>query len=253
MVFLRRSRCPFMFLIAATMLCCLLTAVAYAAEFNFSWEGNSEPNLAGYKLYYKSGACCEPYDGTGADQGDSPISIALGDLSDLKNPQYTVTGLDDDTIYFFSITAVDTDDFQSDYAGELNNIPPSITSQPIVVSKTDVSAVIAWQTDQPATSQVDYGTSTSYGSKVEETDYVTRHSVSISGLSPGTLYHFNVSATDEDGFGPDTLTTDNNPSSDAPSSSKSWRAAASRMPCLTSSLWRIRRLTRFASSIFSNV
>jgi kumamolisin len=63
-------------------------------------------------------------------------------------------------------------------------------------SITTSSAVITWQTDHPATSQVDYGTTTSYGSRVVDTTNVANHSVTLSGLANNTTYHFKASSTD---------------------------------------------------------
>lgn len=63
----------------------------------------------------------------------------------------------------------------------------------IAVSAAESSAVMTWQTDIPADSQVEYGTDESYGSMTElDPGLVTEHSVIITGLSTGTLYHFRI-------------------------------------------------------------
>jgi outer membrane lipoprotein-sorting protein len=60
-------------------------------------------------------------------------------------------------------------------------------------SITETSAVITWTTNQPATSQVEYGLTTSYGSTTTlDEDLVTSHSVSLSDLDAGTTYHYRV-------------------------------------------------------------
>ena len=61
---------------------------------------------------------------------------------------------------------------------------------------TGSSAVITWQTDHPATSQVDYGTTTSYVSRVVDTTNATNHSLTLSGLTDNTTYHYRASSTD---------------------------------------------------------
>jgi hypothetical protein len=62
------------------------------------------------------------------------------------------------------------------------------------------SAEISWDTDEPATSQVDYGLTTSYGSSTTlAPDLVTVHSQSLSGLSSHTLYHYRVRSNDAAG------------------------------------------------------
>jgi hypothetical protein len=58
---------------------------------------------------------------------------------------------------------------------------------------TSASATITWTTDQASTSQVNYGTSTSYGSASPlNSALVTSHSVNLTGLTPGTAYDFDV-------------------------------------------------------------
>ena len=60
-------------------------------------------------------------------------------------------------------------------------------------SVTSSSATVTWTTDQLSDSQVDYGPSTAYGTSTPvDTTMTTSHSVSISGLQPGTTYHYRV-------------------------------------------------------------
>jgi hypothetical protein len=61
---------------------------------------------------------------------------------------------------------------------------------------TSSSATITWTTDEPATSVVYYGTTTSYGQTESVSGYTTNHSVELTGLSDDTLYHFKVESTD---------------------------------------------------------
>ena len=50
-------------------------------------------------------------------------------------------------------------------------------------------------------SQVEYGTSTAYGSQpVEDRSYVNSHSVLLHGLAPGTRCYFRVRGFDKSGF-----------------------------------------------------
>ena len=80
--------------------------------------------------------------------------------------------------------------------------PDSDTTAPVITSVlassvTGTSAVIAWTTDEAATSQVEYGTTTSYGStSALDEELVTSHSVSVTGLEGDTTYHFRVKSED---------------------------------------------------------
>lgn len=77
----------------------------------------------------------------------------------------------------------------------------SDTTAPLISSvasnPSSYSAVITWTTDEPATSQVEYGLTESYGSETtKDTNLVTSHSVNISGLDHSTLYNFRVKSED---------------------------------------------------------
>ncbi|MEW6770960.1 MAG: fibronectin type III domain-containing protein [Bacillota bacterium] len=82
--------------------------------------------------------------------------------------------------------------------------PPVISS--VAASTTATTATITWVTDEPATSVVNYGTTTALGSTVTDTTLTTTHSVTLTGLSPETAYYFEVQSADAAG----NLTTDNN-------------------------------------------
>ena len=70
-----------------------------AQDYTFNWTENEAP-VDGYKLYYKKGgAATAPFDGTEA--GDGPSPITLGSVT-----TYTITGLDANAIYHFTLTAL---------------------------------------------------------------------------------------------------------------------------------------------------
>jgi Inosine-uridine preferring nucleoside hydrolase/Purple acid Phosphatase, N-terminal domain len=67
-------------------------------------------------------------------------------------------------------------------------------------SITSAGATVAWSTDEPADTQVEYGTTTSYGnSTTPNTALATAHSQALSGLTAGTLYHYRVKSRDAAG------------------------------------------------------
>lgn len=78
------------------------------------------------------------------------------------------------------------------------------TTAPVISSLraeqvTDQSANILWSTDEPATSFVEYGTSSVYGSTASSIGFVTSHVMPIAGLLPGTMYHVRVTSVDASG------------------------------------------------------
>ena len=65
---------------------------------------------------------------------------------------------------------------------------------------TTTSAIITWNTNEPATSVVDYGLSTAYGwSSAVNTTPVTSHSRNLSTITPSTTYHYRVRSVDGSG------------------------------------------------------
>ncbi len=79
---------------------------------------------------------------------------------------------------------------------------PADTTPPVIsgvsaLNVTATTASISWTTNEPATSQVEYGLTTAYGSLTSlDSTLVTSHSVPISGLSANTLYHYRVHSKD---------------------------------------------------------
>ena len=72
--------------------------------------------------------------------------------------------------------------------------PPVITS--LSASATTTNATVTWATDKNTNSRVDYGLTASYGQNVTDAAFSTSHELTISGLSPGTTYHYKVTSTD---------------------------------------------------------
>ncbi|HEX4485587.1 MAG TPA: Ig-like domain-containing protein, partial [Terriglobales bacterium] len=77
--------------------------------------------------------------------------------------------------------------------------PPVITSV-ITSSVTSTGATINWTTNVAADSQIEYGTSVSYGhTSTLDSAKVTAHSESITALTAKTLYHYRVHSTGANG------------------------------------------------------
>ena len=75
--------------------------------------------------------------------------------------------------------------------------PPVIANVAKVVSET--ATLITWDTDEPATSDVSFGTDVGLGSQTSDPALVTSHSVILNGLTADTTYYFQVSSQDESG------------------------------------------------------
>jgi hypothetical protein len=106
----------------------------------------------------------------------------------------TITGLTAGATYHFDVASTNTSTTLTGTSTDSSFVTlgaPAISA--IASSPTSTTATITWTTDQPSSSQVNYGTTTSYGSQSAfNNSLVTAHSVTINGLTPGTMYDFDV-------------------------------------------------------------
>jgi hypothetical protein len=83
--------------------------------------------------------------------------------------------------------------------GNGDTTPPVISN----ISVTDItatSASIIWTTDEPASSQVEYGLNSSYGSSSAfDNSLVENHAILLNELSTDTTYHYSVRSKDGSG------------------------------------------------------
>ena len=83
---------------------------------------------------------------------------------------------------------------------------PSRDTTPPVITAVAAGAVnlnggtIGWVTDEPSNSQIEYGPTAAYGSSTAlNPSLTTQHVQVVSGLEPGTTYHFRVRSADAAG------------------------------------------------------
>ncbi len=123
-------------------------------------------------------------------------------------------GLDDDTAY--STTIMGTDQFGYEATSDLLTFTTLKDTTPPIISNVQsesntvgsgegskIQIIVSWQTNEPTTSQVEYGEGLSESSYTGETDenaeLVNDHLMVISNLSPARTYHFRVVSTDKAG------------------------------------------------------
>jgi hypothetical protein len=81
-----------------------------------------------------------------------------------------------------------------------NAVAPPVISAVSAGSITSSGATIGWTTSTPASSQVAYGLTSSYGSLTTLVPTLTTtHSVNLSGLAASTTYHYQVMSQDAEG------------------------------------------------------
>ncbi len=74
---------------------------------------------------------------------------------------------------------------------------PTISEGSVTASPRQSTCIINWRTGEPATAQVEYGTTPAYG-KISAVDpnMLSVHKITISGLTPETTYHYRVRSSD---------------------------------------------------------
>lgn len=87
-------------------------AAVLAASATVTWS--AVPEVDGYKIYYDVDAG-PPYQGTEANEGESPIEVPVTSLSDSSAPELELTGLTTCEVYYFAVTAYDASG-ESDYS-----------------------------------------------------------------------------------------------------------------------------------------
>ncbi len=81
-----------------------LTAKAGNGVVHLNWTRNTEPDIEGYRIYY--GLAAGLYNGTGATQGPSPITVSLGMLLNPAQPAYSISGLASGSEWHFKVYAM---------------------------------------------------------------------------------------------------------------------------------------------------
>jgi hypothetical protein len=120
------------------------------------------------------------------------------------NHSITLTGLEPDTVYHWR--AVSKDAAGNTSMSEDHTFrTPAENGTPVEIAdeqRTDLTATtatITWTTNVAASSEVQYGTTTSYGESASSADLVTSHSVTLTDLDPDTVYYWRVVSRDEAG------------------------------------------------------
>ena len=141
-----------------------------------------------------------------------------------NSTSYTDLRVSPSTTYNYAVEAYDAAGNVSPASNTATITTPAPSNNPPVLSNvaatgiTSSAATITWTTDIPSSSQVLYGTGSSYTqSTTLDTTQVTSHSQTITGLTPSTTYHFAVQSTGS-ASPPNTSTSPDNQFTTSPSS-----------------------------------
>jgi len=133
-------------------------SVAVAGSLKASWNANTEPDLAGYKIYY------------GEASGNYTNSINVGKLT-----QHTINQLKDGVTYYFVITAYDTAGNESAYA-------PEVSAKTVLVDVAPPTVVSVTPRDL-GTIEVKFSEAVSQSSALTKTNYVIDNGVTVNAAA----------------------------------------------------------------------
>jgi hypothetical protein len=121
----KKNAFPFIYCIIWACLFFFFVTPAYGMNVTLQWDANTEPNLAGYKIYYDTDSGV-PYNPAVEDRAtnnpDGPPIVLGSDATEI-----TLAGLTDGKVYYFAITAFDDQGQESGYSNEVttDDSPPA--------------------------------------------------------------------------------------------------------------------------------
>lgn len=159
-------------------------------QYNIAGNGNSSATAKTFTLENLTGA--------------ATVNLSLYGLQ--ANTQYAV--IDDNTVDTTTSTKVTTNGSgvlsysgssttNRQYRVYSDDTAPTATNLATTPTQTTVS--ISWTTNESASTKVDYGLTTAYGSSTAEQNTYTRvtsHSTTLTGLAACTRYHYRVRSKD---------------------------------------------------------
>src|SRR5881296_1937266 len=109
-----------------TTICSLAPALSSAAQVTLAWDANTDPDLAGYKLYY------------GLSSGSYQSSVDVGNVT-----SYTLSGLLDGRIYYFAATAYNLSVAESGFSNEVSKAIADVTSPIVSITAPAAGVTVA--------------------------------------------------------------------------------------------------------------
>jgi len=145
---------------------------------------------------------------------DTSYGDSQGQYDSATSHSVTLNGLLSEATYHFRVRSTDSDGNEAvsqDYTfttEQAADITPPVISSVQATNITLSSATITWTTNESTDNIVEYGTATTSLTSVagSNADSTTSHSVSLSNLSSGTTYYYQVRSRDASG----NITMDNN-------------------------------------------
>lgn len=184
-----------------------LVASPLESGISLTWTTVTEPDLRLYAIYRNT-------------ESFTPDSLS-DTLATSTDTFYLDPDVSSGEIYFYRVSAVDSSWNESEYSNEASatfgdTTPPVITVGPTDIATTDSSATIYWKTDEAADGYVEIWEDPSWVPAGDHSDFLLEHIITLTQLTPSTIYKYRVYSTDSLGNDPsysveDSFTTASGP------------------------------------------
>ena len=177
-----------------------LIAEADDARVILSWDPNSEGDLSHYIVYQSTASGFAPTSSDSVKRVNKPVTTV------------TLTGLVNDTTYYYRLAAVDDAGNRSEYSGEASAVPisPLDTTPPaaptgLIAEAGDAQVILSWDpnSEDDLSHYIVYQ-STASGLTPTANDSVSSvnkpdTTVTLTGLVNDTTYYYRIAAVDDAG------------------------------------------------------
>ncbi|WP_224981920.1 Ig-like domain-containing protein [Geomonas agri] len=95
---------------------------AFPSTVSLQWDPSTDPDLAGYRVYYQANSSAQPFAGSGAAEGAAPVNVSTGTTA-------SISGLDPGSSYYFAVTAYNSSGAESVYSNVVQvkeMVPPVV-------------------------------------------------------------------------------------------------------------------------------
>lgn len=129
----------------------------------------------------------------------SYTNSTVKDTTLVTSHSVSIGGLSASTLYHYQVESSDSGNLTS--VSSDATFTTAASALPVIsnIQATNITTsgvTITWTTDISSDSQVEYGTTTAYGSSTTlDSTLVTSHSVALTGLSAGTIYNYRVKSS----------------------------------------------------------
>ena len=148
----------------------------------------------------------------GKQATSTDLTESVEDITATQKHAVTLADLTAGTTYAYEVETTDavgnistSTNLKFTTAAGVDTSPPVIVRPPVARNITATTATINWITNEISDSRVSVGTSTDYTNVISDATGTREHSVTLTGLEAGTVYHYAVGSADQTG---NVVTTD---------------------------------------------